>query len=115
MHMLWVPVCACGGAVRNARWGKGEKISCHPCPSVDLTMSRRLSYLAGRTGAPRGLDFEEIAAKLLSRAHHSFLCGVSGEGQRLQDAEREEPHKMVPTCGVLWSPPFLGLSSGGDY
>lgn len=60
----------------------GKRNWLHKCPRADLKMTGRLSYLAGRAGVPRDLDLEEIATKLLSRVHHSFLYSVSGRGTK---------------------------------
>lgn len=38
--------------------------------------------MAGRSEVPWGLDFEEIAAKLLPRARHSFSTQLSGIGTK---------------------------------
>lgn len=61
----------------------GKTNSLHKCPREDLMITRKEAcYLAGSSGVPRGLHFEGNAAKLLSRAHHSFLHSVSGKGTK---------------------------------
>ena len=54
----------------------GKRILLWEGPGVDL------SALAGRWGVPGGLDFEEMAVKLLSRRHHSSLWCKWGVGPR---------------------------------
>lgn len=64
--------------------------------------------MAGRSGVPRGLEVEEIATKLLSRAHHLFL---HSRRQRQQGAKREEPQEspgMPPSLRCALIPTFPG-------
>lgn len=79
----------------------GERNWLHKCPRADLKMTGRLSYLAGRAGVPRDLDLEEIATKLLSRVHHSFLYSVKWERDKGNKMLNEKSPKSHPECSTL--------------
>ena len=55
----------------------GKRILFWEGPGVDLKMAEQFGR---KVGSPRGLDFEEMTAKLLSRRHHSFLWYKWGVG-----------------------------------
>lgn len=81
----------------------GKRILLWEGPGVDL------SALAGRWGVPGGLDFEEMAAKLLSRRHHSSLwckwgVGPSNEMLKQKSLQNHQKWSKLEMCFVLTFP-----------
>ena len=105
MSARWV--LAWGGLGWNERWEWRGKESYSGKGLVWIW--RWLSGLAGRWGVPGGLDFEEMAAKLLSRRHHSFLwckwgVGPSNEMLKQKSLQNHWKWSKLEMCFVLTFP-----------